>query len=548
MISGWISAIVLLAGLFQQTLAPPPAQPQFRIAGTLVNALDGQPISRAEVRISLAREQDEGKAVLTEDDGRFDFEHVAPGKYILTARLRGFAQQDYLQHGPFQTAIVVGPGMDSAAIVFPLLPDASISGQVTNELNDPVRSSQVLLFSQSTDDGKQEIRQHGQATTDDEGRYYFSHLGPGTYYLAIAAQPWYSQYIQPNETGRVKPGSSSGSSANQEASLDVAYPVTFYPTATDCSGAEPILLKSGDKADADFNLRPVPAVHVRVKDPGAGSSPNFNGFQVQALKTIFGNYHVDVPLTISSTTPETIELGGLASGTFEVQYTSRTGEEISAKTEELTVTADAEITLDQDAAGSRVRGVVRIEGSSVIPNGPTVALQNVDTRQVQNARADASGKFEFEHFLFAAGRYQVLANSGPDFVLRTLAATGARVSGENIEVNGTDDVRLALVLSRAVPVVDGIALRDAKSVAGAMIVLVPQDPENNQSLFRRDQTDSDGSFSLYNVVPGNYTVVALEDAWNLEWANPAVIGKYLPGGIVVHVETEGKYNLRVSAQ
>ena len=56
-----------------------------------------------------------------------------------------------------------------------------------------------------------------------------------------------------------------------------------------------------------------------------------------------------------------------------------------------------------------------------------------------------------------------------------------------------------------------------------MIVLVPQDAANNSPLFRRDQSDSDGSFTLLNVVPGQYTVLALAQGWDLEWGNPAVL-------------------------
>ena len=52
---------------------------------------------------------------------------------------------------------------------------------------------------------------------------------------------------------------------------------------------------------------------------------------------------------------------------------------------------------------------------------------------------------------------------------------------------------------------------------------------------RRDQSDSDGSFGLRDAAPGQYTVVAIEDGWDLDWTRPEVIGRYLPGGIAVTV-------------
>jgi hypothetical protein len=63
-----------------------------------------------------------------------------------------------------------------------------------------------------------------------------------------------------------------------------------------------------------------------------------------------------------------------------------------------------------------------------------------------------------------------------------------------------------------------------------MVVLVPKDPEANPELFRRDQSDQDGSFSLPNVIPGPYTILAIDDGWDLDWAKPAVIAHYAEHG------------------
>ncbi len=74
-----------------------------------------------------------------------------------------------------------------------------------------------------------------------------------------------------------------------------------------------------------------------------------------------------------------------------------------------------------------------------------------------------------------------------------------------------------------------------KAVPGVMIVLVPNSRPAWQALIRRDQSDSDGSFSLRDVVPGQYTVVAIQDGWTLDWTDPQVLTRYLPAGITVTV-------------
>jgi hypothetical protein len=74
-----------------------------------------------------------------------------------------------------------------------------------------------------------------------------------------------------------------------------------------------------------------------------------------------------------------------------------------------------------------------------------------------------------------------------------------------------------------------------------MVDLVPRQITSLDSLVRRDQSDSDGSFSLRDVVPGDYTVVAIQDGWELDWAEPQVIARYLPGGVAVTVtDSSGK--------
>jgi hypothetical protein len=32
------------------------------------------------------------------------------------------------------------------------------------------------------------------------------------------------------------------------------------------------------------------------------------------------------------------------------------------------------------------------------------------------------------------------------------------------------------------------------------------------------------------IFPGRYTLLAIENGWDLEWSNPAILAKYLPNG------------------
>ncbi len=94
---------------------------------------------------------------------------------------------------------------------------------------------------------------------------------------------------------------------------------------------------------------------------------------------------------------------------------------------------------------------------------------------------------------------------------------------------------VSLTLAGASSNVEGTAKRSGKPFAGAMVVLVPKNPETNRDLFRRDQSDLDGTFSLRGVVPGTYTVLAIENGWDLDWSQPGVIAAYLSHGRTIEV-------------
>jgi len=111
---------------------------------------------------------------------------------------------------------------------------------------------------------------------------------------------------------------------------------------------------------------------------------------------------------------------------------------------------------------------------------------------------------------------------------------------------GGNSIDAAVTIVAGKATVQGVANRQGKAMAGAMIVLVPKDPDGHLELFRRDQSDSDGTFSLPNVIPGEYTVVAIEDGWDLHWSEPGVIEHYVPKGQKVVVPANERGTVRLA--
>ena len=155
----WICgvALVLAAGAMAlaQSAAPagarpayvPPAARGYRIAGTVVNAANGEPLSRATVTALIEADRQAVASVETDNEGRFALEGMAAGKYPLTASKRGFLTSYYEEHdGGFSTAIVTGSDLDTGGLVFRLTPGATLHGVVSGDGGDAVDGAEVMLF------------------------------------------------------------------------------------------------------------------------------------------------------------------------------------------------------------------------------------------------------------------------------------------------------------------------------------------------------------------------------------------------------------------
>ncbi|MGC2659950.1 MAG: carboxypeptidase-like regulatory domain-containing protein, partial [Bryobacteraceae bacterium] len=80
----------------------------------------------------------------------------------------------------------------------------------------------------------------------------------------------------------------------------------------------------------------------------------------------------------------------------------------------------------------------------------------------------------------------------------------------------------------------------------AMILLLPAD--GNPDLIRRDQSDSDGTFTLPDVLPGRYTLVAIDNGHDLAYQDRAVMEKYLAQGQTVEIPLKNTAQITVKVQ
>ena len=501
------------------------------ISGVVLNASTGQPVTEADVNLTDSNGGSFSADATTDAEGRFVFTGLYDGKFSLHAEHRGYVSSGFDEHEGFFTGIVTGEGLVSTDLKFMLAPQAVISGTVTDEAGDPVAQASVQLFRQDDRSGREEVVHVNSAVTDDLGHYELSRLAAGTYFLAVSGTPWYSTHAQPSF--------SDAPQGRTKSPLDVAFPMVFYDAAMNSDEATPIPIKAADRVPINFTLQAQPAMHITVQIPKP--SPN-QGMTMPQLKTkIFGNLEpaqqqmqfTTIPTDAGNNGMTTAELDGVPPGSYELEMQKGNGGPDAVSHVDA---SSGSVVLD---AGSLepladIDGKVAMDDGSSLP-AHVVLVLSPDDGESKTAGVNTSGAFTLRGV--AAGEYRVTA-LGPkgELAVKQLAATGATSDGSLVKI-GSAPVMLAVVLAESNTTVHGFAQFSGKAAAGAMIVLIPSD--GNRQAFRRDQSDSDGSFVLRQVLPGRYTLVAIQDGWSLEWARSEVLQRYTAQGQKVKVALHG---------
>jgi hypothetical protein len=203
--------------------------------------------------------------------------------------------------------------------------------------------------------------------------------------------------------------------------------------------------------------------------------------------------------------------------------------------------------LDSSSGNSTSNMTVKVamEGATTLPPQIQIGLRN-NKGTVVTSEVGSKGEATFTDVI--PGKYDVLAGSQTeDYSVSRIAWEGGAAAGRTVNVPAGSSLAIAVSLLGGSVTIDGFAKRDGKAFDGAMVVLIPQNPEAHVDLFRRDQTDLDGSFTLFNVRPGRYKVIAIENGWDLDWAKPAVLAHYGRNGRSLSVAAGDRGIVHLSA-
>ncbi len=499
----------------------------YPIAGTVVAETSGQPLQRATVEIINSATGKQAQTTTSDEFGHFVFPAVPAGNFILQGAAAGYLQTNYDDHDGFTTGIILPTSVDTQSLVLKLHPQGVLTGTILDENAEPIRQASVRLFHQTDSFGDDRIVSAGTTNTDDLGHFEFSRLAPGAYLLAVTATPWYAVHPFPQQPGqRQLP---FGFADSIDPALDVAYPTTFYPGTTDSSQATPILLRGGP-VEINLRLSPVPALSITFP-----STPQKNGqFQPapQLRTSLFGQLEF-VPQQETRQTGSQLVIAGLAPGDYILVNSNQPNNLAEGGTTLHLTDRNADATLPATPGLVHVHVLLKADDGTAIPPNMLVALFRQNTTDV--ALRVNSAKAEAKLDVPPGDYYFSLCTGQRHCFIRQIFNGDQPLPGNNIHLASGADPTFTIHFNLGAHTVKGVAQRDGKPIPGAFLLIFPTSEAHEIRTFFRNQSDLDGSFDFKGLAPGAYTVLSIDNGWNLEWSRDVVLSRYLPAAVTVQI-------------
>jgi hypothetical protein len=507
-----------------------------KIAGTVVSAMTGVPLGHARVSISDTKNRAHTVWMITSDNGRFEFDQVRAGKYALQGAKQGYLPAAYEQHEQFSTAIVTGTEFDTTRLVLRLTPMASIDGMVIDEAGEPVREGQVTLYRENHAESITRISPVDREKTNDLGTFEFAPLAPGKYFVSVTAKPWYAVHAA-TESGK---GTGTTSQAI-DRSLDVTYPTTYSGDATESNGALAIELTGGEHREVEVHIFPVPSLHLTFRAPEDAGQKGITP-PILEKRVFDSNEYLQVH-EVRALSNGVYEVSGVPAGIYSVRIPA-VGSQQAETASEIELRTDGQ---ELDANSGEPEGSLKLRilmpQQEPIPKGMRITMLDRQNNNRAFQEVDQSGETSIEYL--PPGKYSIVIYSpGKPYSVVKTSSEERETTGRDVNVPVGATLSATALLAAGIANIEGFLKRGGKAAGGVMVVLIPEEFNTREELFRRDQSDSDGSFRLRDVIPGDYTLVAIDDAWGFDWSKPGELARYarrgqavkIPEGVQVTIE------------
>lgn len=486
-----------------------------KITGRVVAAEGGGPLRRVVVR-AWGDALREGKAALTDAEGRYEIAELPAGRFSLTASKGSYVDIQYGQRSPFDQGrpVSLRAGEVLERIDFVLPRGSVVTGRLVDEFGDPMADAMVQVQRRRYVGGRSRLVPAGRiGTTNDIGQYRVFGLPPGEYYVSATVRPGMFLGAMPADTP-------SG------------YAPTYYPGTPNLHEAARVRVGLGEEVVADFQLLPVPTVRVSGTVLDSAGRPLALGI---VRLTPRGDDVVlsSVGMMGGRVSQGSFTIAGVTPGEYHVIAQAADGPGTGVR--ELAVvpvsvgTAPLDGLLLTLGPGATLKGEVVLDGdASLQPNEVRIVAQMTEmTMGMAPATLNDDWTFELKGL---HGRVEqiVAAQVAPGWTIASVVYGGADVTDAGFEVRGNDpSASLRVTLTQSAATLSGTVADARGSVLSDYTVVVFADDEDKWRLrsgryVRSARPDQEGTFRVTGLPEGRYLVLATEHPVE-DWQDPAVL-------------------------
>ena len=482
------------------------------ITGRVVSVDTGAPVRRAEVQASIGGGP-RPRAVLTDENGRFELRNLPAGRWMLRAAKTGFIPQQFGQRNPFTASeqIVLADRQQFTAD-FALTRGAAIMGRVYDEFGDPIANARVAaLRFVSSANARRLVPAATSGPTDDTGAFRVYGLTAGEYYLAASL----------NSTAAV-----NGSLVSADG--PVTYAPTYYPGTADIAAAQRLTVRAGEEQSGiGMIVAPVRAVRLSGTVTGSAGTPINARITLESQGVAEG---AGTNKSAATAADGTFTIPGVPPGAYVLTATGRSASPTtSAEVASMTITVGGE-----DVAGlalTATRGAT-ISGTVAADNGTRLEVAGVRITAPSmrvggqgnqpRAQVTAAGAFEMSGLVGVHSlRFEQLPAG---WAIKSVTANGVDVTDTPMEFRGGNDVSVRVVLTNRLTELAGTIRSGSPLPRGVTGVVFPDDPSKWSAVSRYvriARAGETGQFTVRGLPPAtNYLALALEYLENGEHLEP----------------------------